>query len=206
MISLSEQQCFKLDRILDLFKLGDLVDIDYVLAVEPNERIANSLITVLVGRGFVSRLGDTEESFLPMAIRLQPHTQLFIDNGGFLQELNKEKSSSSKAQHITITATGNRHIINTGNNNTINVNHDSYKGDLDALRNRLSENAVSKDDINEISEIVVQEEPSDGNFGLRVKEWIGKMINKSLNGVWEVGLSAAGGILAEILNHYYGIN
>lgn len=204
MITLSEQQCVKLDKILDLFKTGELVDSDFVLGVEANERMANSLISILVGRGFVTRLGDTEESPLPMAIQLQPHAQLFMENGGFLQELRNAQKSSSTGQNITITANGSNHVINTGNHNSINVQH-TFQGNLDILKKRLSENAVPTEDIYEISNIVMQEIPENGKFGPRVKEWIGKMFNKSLSGVWEISMSAAAGILSEIINNYYGI-
>ncbi len=41
-------------------------------------------------------------------------------------------------------------------------------------------------------------------FGPKVKNWIYRMIGKAVDGSWQIAVGTAGGVLAEILNHFYG--
>ena len=42
-------------------------------------------------------------------------------------------------------------------------------------------------------------------FGPRVSAWIGKMIGKAAEGSWQIGLGAAGNLLAQAIAKYYGL-
>lgn len=58
----------------------------------------------------------------------------------------------------------------------------------------------------ELIEIIDTEEPNAENktFGEKVNGWIVKMVNKALDGSWNVGIGAAGSLLAEAIWKYYG--
>ena len=110
-------------------------------------------------------------------------------------------------------------------NNTYNINHlngilgdiinsevtqnniGAFKNNVELLRESLERNKIARDDIDEITEIITQSEvPADSNgYSQPVKNWIGKMINKSVNGTWEVSVATAGSILSQIICRYYGI-
>ncbi|MBS7565589.1 hypothetical protein KHS38_14345 [Mucilaginibacter sp. Bleaf8] len=126
-------------------------------------------------------------------------------------ELNIEtlQSNTKKVTHImhtTINNTGDGNVINTGSNVSIDNNIHIKKDNKDTLKETLKENKVSDDDLSDLMQIIDTERPtSDTNFGENVNRWIHNMMGKALDGTWKVGLSAAGGILAKAISHYYGI-
>jgi hypothetical protein len=106
--------------------------------------------------------------------------------------------------HITSSGTGN--TINTGDKNTISVTNNISKGDTSALKKAFRAQHIAEADIEDIASIV-EVEPYDESskaFGTKTREWVSKMINKSLDGSWQVGVGAAGTLLAEGLKAYYG--
>jgi hypothetical protein len=116
----------------------------------------------------------------------------------------QEKEKNEPVHQIIIHA-GDRNVITTGDNNTVTISYQVFKGDIESLKQALSSNHVSKDDVNEIARIVQEEKPEAGKFGERTKAWIGKMIQKSLDGLWHVGIHTAGALLAEIIKSYHGL-
>jgi len=203
---LTEEQCQQLNRILEAFDSNNALDGEDVLKIEPNERKANGLIDILRRKGFVKTV-DAEEQDLPIFMLLNSSAVPFLDSGGFVSEYKRElsKRETSASTQINIHSVGNSGIINTGHGNTIDNNFGLYKGNIDSLKEELARNDVSKDDINEIVEIVQSEIPVESSFGNRVNKWIRKMLDKSLEGAWQVGIGAAGGLLTEIIKRYYGL-
>ncbi|GAA4100432.1 hypothetical protein [Mucilaginibacter panaciglaebae] len=205
MQSLNETQSQKLDLILKAFNDQEYLDSDEVLLIEPSERKANALINVLKERGFIIRMGDTEENLLPMSILLESSAELFLENGGFEGELKRaNRHQGGIGTQINIHSTGHSNVINTGDNNQFTI-HNNFERNLDALKESLLVNKVTNEDIEEISTIIVNEEPVNQGFGPKVKGWLTTMVNKSIEGTWEIGLATAGGVLTEILNKYYGL-
>jgi len=102
---------------------------------------------------------------------------------------------------------GDGNIINTGSkvkiSNSITIN----KGDRESLSNLLKDNGMQVEDIDEIIEIIDQEEPDyeTKKLGRRASEWMKKMIGKSIDGSWQIGVGAAGELLATALGNYYGM-
>jgi len=94
------------------------------------------------------------------------------------------------------------------NSDVVQNNASEFKGNENLLREALIENMVSNDDAKEISNILVSEDmPKDNkSFSPKVREWLKKMISKSIDGTWDVSSSAAGGILTQIICRYYGFN
>ena len=42
-------------------------------------------------------------------------------------------------------------------------------------------------------------------FGIKVSQWIAKMVQKAADGSWNVAVGAAGGLLAQAIAKYYGL-
>ena len=108
------------------------------------------------------------------------------------------------ANQTTITA-GNNNVITSGDNNVISVSYSFIRGNVQKLQEELTKNDVSQADIDEISHIVQTEKPeAPGQIPEKAQSWMKKMVQKSLDGVWKVGVSTAGHLLAGILTGFYG--
>jgi hypothetical protein len=145
--------------------------------------------------------GDTRD----MAVTLLDYSNLaqrlkdFIGKTSSIME-NKPSTNFSNAQF------GDNAVIVVGNNNITNPTQ-IKKNDLDALEQLLLNNQVPKNDIAELKEIVQSEEPDRENkrLGLKANTWISKMISKSLDGSWAIGIGVAGKLLADAIKYYYGL-
>lgn len=120
------------------------------------------------------------------------------------QETNNQTIVQFMSTNITNTGDGN--VINTGDKAKIDANITINKGNKDELSDFLQKNGISAEDTAELVEIIDTEEPNPEKktFGAKVNGWIGKMVNKALDGSWNVGIGAAGGLLAEAIGKYYG--
>ncbi len=205
MINLNEIQCVKLDSILEAFGNSDSLNGEDVLSIEPMEKKANGLIDILKNRGFINRV-DVEESDLPLIIFINPSAYIFMESGGFIAEYKKQQQIQQRSMsQVNIHSTGNGSIINTGNHNTIHATLKVSIGDINVLKEELTKNKVPADDIEEIVNIIKEEKPINNMLGPNSKSWIRKMLDKSMEGSWEIGLATAGGILTEILKKFYGL-
>lgn len=105
-----------------------------------------------------------------------------------------------------IKANGDGNVINTGDNVNATVSVSISKGSQEDLKAALESIGIDSDDISKLLRIVDDESPDarNTNFGVRVNSWIKGMLDKSLDGSWQIGIGAAGNMLAEILGKYYG--
>lgn len=80
------------------------------------------------------------------------------------------------------------------------------QGNFDDLRNTLEKHGVAAIDIDELREILSTDKPDleAKKFGKGVSDWIEKMISKAAQNIWNIGIGAAGSLLAQALNQYYG--
>lgn len=94
--------------------------------------------------------------------------------------------------------------IVVGDNN--NVNYTITEGSFDTLKDMLSKNGVLGGDISELKTILESEEPNNEKkiFGNQTNGWVSKMISKSLDGSWSIGIGAAGKLLADGIKAFYG--
>lgn len=207
MNTLNESQAYKLDLILNAFGENDCLESDKILSIESSERKANALIDILKQRGFINRIGETEQNLLPIFITLNSSADIFLENGGFQEGLKRasRQHQGNIGTQINIHSTGQGNLINTGHNNNITNYYKTGERNLETLRESLTTYKVLDEDIEELSSVIVSEEPIDNVFGPRVKGWLAKMINKAIEGTWEIGLATAGGVLTEIINKYYGL-
>ena len=99
---------------------------------------------------------------------------------------------------------GNHNIVASGENVTQEI-HDVREGDIDSLLGYLTQLNVGSDDIESIRQAVAQEAPSvRGEFGPRIKSWLGEMVAKAASGTWNVGIAEGPKLLTEALKAYLG--
>ena len=126
---------------------------------------------------------------------------------GMESDLSELRENSDKITYImnnTINTNGDGNIVNTGANSSISATIKITKGNKDQLVNTLKENGVENDDIAELLTVIDTEKLEGDGFGVKVNSWIKKMLSKSLDGTWQVGIGAAGSLLADVLKAYYG--
>lgn len=105
-------------------------------------------------------------------------------------------------QIFNTTVHGSVGVLGTANNSVVNVT----TNDWTSLAQFLVSNGVAQTDIDELHTAVVAEpKPEAGKLGPRVSKWIGKMVGKAADGSWQVGLGAAGNLLAQAITAYYGL-
>ncbi len=101
---------------------------------------------------------------------------------------------------------GNVGFVGNASHSTVNVQIET--GNIRSLTKHFEENGINKDDLTEL-EAALNSEPQigkDKKFGPNVTAWIGRMVQKSASGAWDVGVGASGSILATALLQYYGFN
>jgi len=126
---------------------------------------------------------------------------------GIESEISDLQGNNAKINYImnnTITNNGDGNVVNTGANATVTANITITKGNKDALAKILTENGVENKDIVELLTVIDTEQSEGNTFGTKVTEWMKNMLSKSLDGTWQVGIGAAGTLLAEALKAYYG--
>lgn len=169
-------------------------------------QILEARILVHIGE-FINSTSKIRAKFLDLILKLEqqyPEIDEKIEKNSIdRNELNK--SITHIMTQINIHSSGEGNIVTSGNHNTITATININKGDISAFKEELLKHKVNLDDVNEISDIVVIENPEKSQFGPKVKDWLSKMVNKSIDGSWEIGLATAGGLLVELLKKYYGI-
>jgi hypothetical protein len=125
-----------------------------------------------------------------------------------IEELKTKKEAISTIMNQTIiNNTGDGNVLNTGEKVNISAKINITKGSKDELSRRLHEGGVKEEDIVELVEIIDDEEPNfiNNTFGQKVNTWTQKMLGKALDGSWNIGIGAAGSLIAEVVKAYYGM-
>lgn len=80
-------------------------------------------------------------------------------------------------------------------------------GSFDSLSEYLKTHKVTDEDLKQLENAIrLDPEPtSRSKTGKKVSEWIGKMVQKAANGSWNIGVGAAGNLLASAISKFYGI-
>lgn len=88
-----------------------------------------------------------------------------------------------------------------------NLNMTIIPGNFDSLAAYLSGHGVSTDDLHELEDAIRHDpQPNDkAKFGDKVSGWVGKMVTKAAQGGWNIGLGAAGDLLASAISKFYGL-
>ncbi|GAA4447325.1 hypothetical protein GCM10023189_03570 [Nibrella saemangeumensis] len=153
--------------------------------------------------------------------RLDEAGYLVLEIGGFdiWREMVHKKTQMDKQPSITVRGNavfGDNNsgialgaegvLINTGDNAHISSNIETKKGNFEALAKKLRDSYVLDEDITELKSLLEMDSPNEERrtFGEKVNGWISKMIIKSLDGSWAIGIGTAGNLLADAIKAYYG--
>lgn len=100
---------------------------------------------------------------------------------------------------------GAANLVGSAHHSTIEFNIEAKN--FTSLERVLRENGVDENDVNELKVALEDDEQPNPNkgFGPRVSSWISKMMKKAAEGSWEVGVGAAGTLLAQAIAKYYGL-
>lgn len=185
--------CKMLDQKAQETKHGDIILTEGRTQVHINE--------------FTNSLSKIRAQFLDLILKVEQENpnvdESFKD--GHLNKLQVNQTITQIMTQININSSGQGNIITTGDHNKITATINISKGNIDELREELARQKVNVDDIEEVTEIVQVEVVENNTFGPRLNGWMSKMLNKSIEGSWEVGVAVAGGILVEILKKYHGL-
>lgn len=102
---------------------------------------------------------------------------------------------------------GDNVTIVIGNQNQSHITNTSSRNDAAALAAELRKHGVSEHDI-EVLDAAIVDDPTPataGQYGPAVRGWMTRMLGKAVDGSWNVGVSAAGTLLASVLARYYGL-
>ena len=79
------------------------------------------------------------------------------------------------------------------------------KGDVNSLLDYLSGFNIDENDLSELKKAVASEPiATRGDYGPKVRAWLGGMISKAASRSWDIGLDAASKLLTDALKGYYG--
>lgn len=154
-------------------------------------------------------LAEVRAKLLDFMLKLEkevPNLDELIKNKLDVKEKLNEKIE--KIYHQTIINTsGFGNTITAGEGNSITSNINITQGSLHDLKRELEKNSVPVENIEELIQIVQEEEPNreTKKFGAKANNWIQKMVSKTLDGTWQIGTGAAGGLLVELIKAFYGI-
>lgn len=125
-----------------------------------------------------------------------------------IDQLKKKPELITKIVSKTIVNNiGDGNISNTGDNAIIKANVKISKGNKEQLLEKLKSKRVNDEDAVELIEVIDKDSVNvnSSEFGPQVKKWITKMLGKSVEGTWDIGIDVAGGFLLEVIKGYYGI-
>lgn len=120
---------------------------------------------------------------------------------------DKREEIATIMNQTIINNTGDGNVVNTGENSNISATINISKGNKEELTKHLQNIGLGKDDTTELIDIIDTETPNfeKKTFGEKVNSWTQKMLGKALDGTWNVGIGAAGSLLAEAIKMYYGM-
>lgn len=125
-----------------------------------------------------------------------------------IEELKTKKEEIATIMNQTIiNNSGDGNVVNTGEKAKISASINITKGSKEQLVKHLQDIGLSSTDTSELVEVIDTEEPNFENktFGQKVNSWTQKMLGKALEGTWNVGIGAAGNLIAEAIKTYYGM-
>lgn len=85
---------------------------------------------------------------------------------------------------------------------TVNVSTD----DIESLILYLKNNGIGESDLSELENAIKQDgiPQSKDKFGIKVSEWMGKIITNGAKGAYNIGVNVVANIIANSLSQYYG--
>ena len=87
------------------------------------------------------------------------------------------------------------------------VSFDIGTKDFESLAGALRDQSISNEDVKSLQAALEAEpsRPTTETYGPKVTAWLSEMVGKAASGAWNIGVGAAGAVLAEMLAKYYGV-
>jgi hypothetical protein len=101
---------------------------------------------------------------------------------------------------------GNANLVGSASASSISFNIGVR--DFPSLQQALAANGVAPEAVAEL-QAALDDEPEvqpDKKLGPKVSNWIAKMVGSAASGTWNIGIGAAGNLLATLVGKYYGIS
>lgn len=119
---------------------------------------------------------------------------------------NKNREITQIMKQTIINASGDGNIVTAGNNNEIEAKIKIDKSSKKQLEDLLRSNGVTEEEITELIKMVDNDNHNlnDKIIGSNTNSWMQKMIGKAINGTWNIGVGAAGELLATSIGNYLG--
>lgn len=168
----------------------------YLQLINCQRRVAGSVVEEIIA--------SVRNSLLDFMLKIDSE----FGNITEIEELKTKKEAIATIMNQTIINNiGDGNVLNTGEKAKISANINIAKGSKDELSRRLHKSGVREEDIAELVEIIDNEEPNfvNNTFGKKVNTWTQKMLGKALDGSWNIGIGAAGNLVAEVVKAYYGM-
>lgn len=130
----------------------------------------------------------------------------FVDNINLYLHSIAMNVCSSPEKNITINVPGNNAQINIAQDgSSINALQSNECGSWSSVEAELTKLRVAADDIAELKDILAHEKPrSRDDFGTKINQWIAKIVVKASQGLVDLSMSTASGVLATLICKYYG--
>jgi len=115
---------------------------------------------------------------------------------------------SAVTNHFHTYISGSKNIVNTGSNINQKIDELVIEDDLSSLKNVLSNLGISKKDIEDLENSILNDKKPNKNksFGSRVSSWLGKMTEKAVSGTIEIASKEGTSAIIKAISTYYGIS
>ena len=99
---------------------------------------------------------------------------------------------------------GSANLVGTATASSIVFKVEAHK--FETVEKALLDSGLSANDVSELKTLIEAEAmpPSPEKLGPKVSGWIARMVQKAASGGWDIGVGAAGGLLAQVIGKYYG--
>jgi hypothetical protein len=118
--------------------------------------------------------------------------------------INKQTEKDKIRNMFHINIYGNDNIVTSGEN--ISQNIEQVKpNDINSLLQYINSLGIDKEDMLSLKNAIkCDKEPAPGNFGDRVKKWLGNIITKASSGASKISFELVTKLAIEALKKYYG--
>ncbi len=198
----SENKSGRLENVYPA-ELTSLIEQNWRKLGNPYLQLVNCKVSISVN-AVIEIISVVRNNLLDFMLKIDSE----FGNIAEIEELKTKRTEIATIMSQTIiNNTGDGNILNTGENAQINATINITKGNVEELIKHLESIGLNSDDTSELVEIIDEEVPNFENktFGQKVNQWTQKMLGKALDGTWNVGIGAAGNLIAEALKNYYGM-
>jgi hypothetical protein len=138
---------------------------------------------------------------LDFLLALQEINPLVLESEDALRDLPKDVVN----QVFHVSVSGSHNVLATGSGFSQAVTLSVLQADQSALLSHLRQLGLSENDLEGLkSALTTDGARPKGEFGERVKDWMGKVIIKAIDGSWKIATTAAPEVLMKALSAYYG--